>query len=169
MAATATSRCPAGAGNAGDNVLNGMGGVDTLIGGLGRDALDVGADAVKDTLVFNSVAESTGVFRDSAMNLNFGQDRLDFSATPTALTAVNAGNLNAATFNTDLAAAADALFDAGGAIEAVLFDPSGGGLNVAGVKWLVIDANNDGSYVAGQDYVLQIHDAVAELTLANFL
>jgi hypothetical protein len=50
----------------------------------------------------------------------------------------------------------------------VLFDPSSGDLNLAGHVFLVVDANGDGSYTAGQDYVVQMVNTAGAFSLDDF-
>ena len=155
-------------GAAGNDVLNGGTGDDVQTGGAGRDTHNAGAGF--DTYRFTSVADSTGVNRDLVVSANLTDDVFDFTVQPTVISAqVNTGSLSTATFDADLAAAVNNSFGSGNAIEAVLFDPSGGNLNVAGQMYLVVDANNDGNYVAGQDYVVQLTSVTGTLTLDDFI
>jgi hypothetical protein len=163
-------------GNSGNNVLRGYEGSDTLNGGAGEDILaggtatdfiNPGSDSVRDIIRFGAVAESTGSQRDIITGLDLtNEDRLDFTVIPTAIAFVGAGALSLATFNTNLASAVNAALAVNGA---VLFDPSGGDLNVNGHLYVVVDANGDGSYTANQDYVVQIINSTGFLTLDDFI
>ena len=151
-------------GNSLDNRLTGNAGENRLRGGAGIDTLDGRSGA--DTYVFASISESTGLGRDRVLNMNMNEDKFDFTVVPTSIGAqVNAGALNVATFNANLATAVNAGLAANGAI---LFDPSSGDLNVAGQVYLVVDANGDGAYSANADYVVQLHFATGTLTLDDF-
>jgi Ca2+-binding RTX toxin-like protein len=164
-------------GNAGNNILRGDAGADTLNGGAGNDillggsasdSLNPGSDTVQDVIRFAAVTESTGSLRDIVTGLDLnGEDRLDFTVVPTSIgVQVNTGALNLATINTDIAAAVNAGLAANGAI---LFDPSSGNLNVAGHRFLVVDANGDGSYTANADYLVQLVNFTGALSLDDFI
>ena len=71
--------------------------------------------------------------------------------------AVAAGTLSADSFDEDLAAALAA--DALGAGQAVLFTPDSGDL--AGTVFLVVDANGEAGYQAGEDLVIALPGAEA--------
>lgn len=162
-------------GNSGANVLRGYEGADTLLGGAGADillggtatdTLDVGVDSARD-IVRYSGAESTGSLRDLILNLDLeGEDRLDFAVVPTVLNSVTTGALNLATINADLATAVNGALDPGGA---VLFDPSSGDLNQMGHVFVVVDANNNGSYAANVDYLVELVNPTGSLTLDDFM
>ena len=152
-------------GNYADNRLTGNGADNRLCGSLGYDTLDGRGGA--DTFVFGAVAESTSLDRDRTLNMNLDQDKFDFTVVPTSIgTTVTIGTLNVATFDADLAAAVDAGLAVNGVI---LFDPSAGNMNVAGQVYLVLDANADGAYTAGADYVIQMHYSTGTLSLDDFI
>jgi Ca2+-binding RTX toxin-like protein len=163
-------------GNSGNNVLrgyegsdtlNGGGGQDTISGGTASDFINPGSDAVQDIIRFAAVGESTGSQRDAITGLDLnGEDKLDFTVTPGSIGFVNTGTLNLATINANLASAVNAALAVNGA---VLFNPSGGDLDVAGHSFLVVDANGDGSYTANQDYVVQLINPTGTLTLDDFI
>ena len=163
-------------GNDGNNVLRGYEGADTLNGGAGNDillggtssdSLNPGSDAVRDIIRFGAVTDSTGSQRDIITGLDLNnEDRLDFTVIPTSLATVNTGTLSLAIINANLASAVNAALAVNGA---VLFDPSAGDLNVAGHKFLVVDANGDGSYTPSADYVVQLVNATGTLTLDDFI
>jgi Ca2+-binding RTX toxin-like protein len=151
-------------GNSLDNRLTGNGGDNRLRGGAGIDTLD-GRGGV-DTYVFAAVSESTGIGRDRVLNMTLDQDKFDFTVIPTSIGAqVNAGALNVATFDANLAAAVNAGLAVNGAI---LFDPSSGDMNVSGQVYLVVDGNGDGVYTVNADYVVQLHFATGTLSLDDF-
>lgn len=164
-------------GNAAANLLRGLDGDDTLLGragddrlegGLGRDTLQ--GDAGADRYIYNSSAESAGVGRDLIVNAELDRDRFDFAFTVGAVKAPQtAGVLNTATFDADLRFAVHTKFAAGGPIDAVLFDPSGGDLDQAGHVYLVIDADNSGGYSAGSDIVIELVNATGSLGLGDFM
>jgi Ca2+-binding RTX toxin-like protein len=151
----------------GNDTLNGNAGQDLFLGGLGSDTINPGNDAVRDTIRLAAAAESTGANRDVVIGIDLNaEDKFDFSATISALAQTSSGSLNAATFDADLAAAVNAALEVNGA---VLFDPSGGDLNIAGHFYLVVDGNADGIYTQGQDYVVQMINPTGTLTTDDFI
>ena len=151
----------------GSDTLNAGAGSDTLQGGTASDALNPGSDASVDFIRFSAVADSTGSQRDvvTGMDLN-NEDRFDFPVVPASLAFVDAGTLNLATINANLATAVDAALGANGA---VLFDPTDGDLNVGGHTFLIVDANGDGVYKPNQDHVVELANFTGALTLDDFL
>ncbi|MCC6918600.1 MAG: calcium-binding protein [Alphaproteobacteria bacterium] len=174
-------------GNAADNVLTGLGSSDTLSGGggfdtlLGGDGADQlrggtqrdkyipGVDSDADTLIFNILNDSTGIGRDVITRADFdAEDRIDLPVAPTAIAAAIAGGtLSTTSFNADLAAAVNAAALPAG--QAVLFDPSAGNLDVAGMVYLVVDANGVAGYQAGQDWVFQLENCTGDITVDDFV
>jgi Ca2+-binding RTX toxin-like protein len=145
------------AGGAGNDYLNGGGGNDGLIGGLGADTLEGGAG--RDTYIFYSAAESTGVGFDRIVGFDFRVDKIDLHTAVSGWTGnLQTGTLSIETFNQDLAAAVDALLQAN---SAVLYRPDHG--DYSGRAFLVVDADGDGNYSAGSDYVFEIVDPVEPL------
>ena len=114
-----------------------------------------------------AVADSTGSQRDvvTGMDLN-NEDRFDFPVVPASLAFVDAGTLNLATINDNLATAVDAALGANGV---VLFDPTGGDLNVGGHTFLIVDVNGDGVYKPNQDDVVELVNFTGALTLSDFI
>jgi Ca2+-binding RTX toxin-like protein len=164
-------------GNTGNNILrgydngdtlNGKEGQDILLGGAGRDTLNPGIDAVRDIIRFSAVTDSTGPARDLVSGIDLtAEDVFDFTVVPVSIAAaVNAGTLNEASFDADLTAAIGAAQLGVG--QAVLFDASAGDLNIAGHRYLVVDANGEAGYQAGEDYVVQLVNATGSLTLDDF-
>ncbi|MCC6920181.1 MAG: PQQ-dependent sugar dehydrogenase [Alphaproteobacteria bacterium] len=157
-------------GNDGRNVLKGEGGADRLYGYHGRDFLSPGADAAIDLIVYREAADSTGGNRDEVKDLNLNQDRFVLPvAVGAVLPAIGGGALNQASFNGDIAAAVNAAFGAGGAIEAVLFTPGSGNQSGAGRQYLVVDMDNDGSYSPAGDLVVELVNAVGTLDRGDFI
>ncbi|MCC6919352.1 MAG: calcium-binding protein [Alphaproteobacteria bacterium] len=162
-------------GNTGNNTLDGREGADQLSGGDGNDTL-VGGEA-RDTMTpgngadvirIGLVAHSTGGNRDLVIGMDLNADKFDLPAIPTAIAAqINVGNLSSATFNADLAAAVNAGTLAAG--RAVLFDPSGGNLNVAGHVYLIVDANGVAGYQANADFVIELQNHTGTLQTTDFI
>ena len=165
-------------GNDGDDTLVGAIGNDILVGGQGQDFLDMGLDGVKDVARYAAPSESTGLSRDLIFNSRPGypsDDRIDVEFTQPRVQQtsddmrpmVTVGALNEATFDADLALALnDSLSTTmptetkvGVAYLGAIFDPSSGDMNIEGHVFLVVDANRDGQYIAGEDYVFEIVDA----------
>ncbi|MEA3061168.1 MAG: large repetitive protein, partial [Sphingomonadales bacterium] len=129
-------------GGGGDDLLYGLGGGDTLTGGGGADRF-----------AYTGVSESTGAHYDTITDFHFGQDVIDLPVTVTGLdAAVSHGSLSTATFDADLSAALGA--SALGAGHAVLFTADQGELS--GQTFLVVDANGQAGYQAGEDYVIHL-------------
>jgi hypothetical protein len=129
-------------GGGGEDVLYGLGGADTLAGGAGADRF-----------AYTAVSESTGSHYDTIVDFQFGEDVIDLPVTVTALDqAVGHGSLSTVSFGADLSAALGA--SALGAGHAVLFTADQGELS--GQTFLVVDANGQAGYQAGEDYVIHL-------------
>ena len=137
-------------------------GADVLIGGAGNDLLrgNGGGDALtgnggSDRFVYGSASDSTGTGFDLLSDLKSAEDLLDLHSAVTGWSAsVGSGQLGQSSFDADLAAALDGALDAG---RAILFDPDAG--TYAGRHFLIVDANGDGAYTAGADYVFELGSA----------
>ncbi|QAY77378.1 tandem-95 repeat protein [Sphingosinicella sp. BN140058] len=144
-------------GGAGDDTIYGLTGNDTITGGLGHDILNGGSGS--DVFVYGSAAESTGTGFDTIEKFSTYVDRIDLPFAVTGWSGtVTSGGLSTASFDSDLAAAVNAALNAH---SAVLFTASSG--SFAGRSFAVIDGNGDGSYQAGQDYVIEFAQPVAPL------
>jgi Ca2+-binding RTX toxin-like protein len=123
---------------------------DSIRGGLGGDVLTGAGGA--DTFVYRSAADSTGLGFDTLVDFNPGKNFIDLPGSVTGLASkVAGGQLDGASFNSDLAAAIDASL---GPNQAIRFDPIEG--SFAGRHFLVVDANGDGAYTEGADYVFEL-------------
>lgn len=132
-------------GMGGDDQLHGNGGGDTLIGGLGDDVF-----------VYRDASDSTGTHYDTIKQANFAHDRfVVHQHIDTVDDTIGSGTLGNASFDADLANAADAAHL--GAHHAVLFTPDGGGH--AGQTFLVIDVNGTAGYQTGEDIVVRLAHA----------
>ena len=139
-------------GGAGDDSFIGGAGNDRIEGGAGGDSLRGGAGA--DVFLYNDAVESSGADHDSLLGFDPSSDRIDLPVTVSGFSAaVTSGTLSAATFDTDLAAALAGL----GAGRAGLFTPTAGDL--AGTLFLVVDANGEAGYQAGEDFVFALPGA----------
>jgi Ca2+-binding RTX toxin-like protein len=133
-------------GGAGRDLIRGSGGADQLRGGGG-----------KDYFFYDTASDSTSNQYDTIHGFNANQDLLVFfNGIPDALDqTVKHGTLSSASFDADLAAAI------GGsrlhANDAVLFKPNHGTL--AGETFLVVDANGQAGYQAGEDFVIRLANA----------
>jgi hypothetical protein len=118
-------------------------------GNLGKDAMR--GDGGADTFLYTGAAESTGVNYDTISVFDYRVDKIDLPGSVAGVATVTGGTLNTASFDADLAAAVN------GALQpssAVLFKPNAGTL--AGKVFAVVDANGDGNYAAGQDFVFEM-------------
>lgn len=135
------------AGGSGDDDLAGAGGSDTLAGGDGADIFDYGSGP----------SDSTGSTYDKILDFDADVNRINLhsSVTVTAYDGNFNGTVNSATFDADLAAAVAGHFSG---------SPSGAHaltiLVVEGTLWghtiLVVDANGNGAYNSGTDYVMDV-------------
>jgi Ca2+-binding RTX toxin-like protein len=124
---------------------------------LGGDQL-IGGDGA-DTFILAGAAESTSLGFDTLIGFDYRVDRIDLPGTVTAFTGlIQSGSLSRATFDADLAAAVDANLQAN---SAVIFRPTAG--DFAGRDFAVIDADGDGLYQAGLDYVIEIVNPVVPI------
>jgi hypothetical protein len=127
-------------GGAGHDLIFGHGGGDVLAGGGGADRFGY-ADA----------SESSGLAFDVLFDFEPGEDRIDLPVTVTGFDpAIETGSLSEASFDEDLGAALGGL----GAGRAIFFRPDSGDL--AGVIFLVVDANGEEGYQAGEDFVFAL-------------
>jgi hypothetical protein len=118
--------------------------------------------------VYASAAESTGPAYDTIKVFDTGLDTIDLHYAIKAIDAqVHGGALSAATFDTDLAAGVGAAQL--GIHHAVLFSASSGDLH--GHTFLVIDANGQAGYQAGEDLVIDVTGGtnLAALATTNFV
>jgi Ca2+-binding RTX toxin-like protein len=162
LAANETARVDASAETDGTYRMFGGAGADELIGGANADFLrgGLGADILKgnggaDTFAYASAAQSTSTAFDLLVDVKSAEDRIDLhSAVSGWSSSVTSGQLSHSSFDADLAAALDASL---GANQAILFDPTSG--DYAGRHFLIVDANSDGAYTAGADYVFELGNA----------
>ena len=134
-------------------------GADVLIGGAGNDLLrgngagdQLTGNGGADRFVYGSASESTGTGFDLLADFKSAEDLLDLHSAVTGWSAsVGSGQLSQASFDADLAAALDGALDPG---RAILFDPNAGAF--AGRHFLIVDADGDGVYTAGADYVFEL-------------
>jgi hypothetical protein len=148
-------------GRAGDDTLTGNGGADRLRGGLGGDAMNGGAGA--DVFVYAALPsapdnpytvaalESASLNYDTITGFNYAEDRIDLPQTVASLAQLLTGSLSEASFDADLAAAVNGALNPNAA---VLFTANAG--DHSGDTFLIIDADNNGSYQANVDYVIQL-------------
>jgi Ca2+-binding RTX toxin-like protein len=137
-------------GGAGADEIVGLGGDDRIAGGLGGDKLTGGDGA--DTFVYASAAESTSLGFDTLAGFDYRVDRIDLPGAVTGFTGkIETGALNGVSFDADLAAAVDGALQAN---SAVIFRPDAG--DYAGREFAIVDANGDGVYTAGQDYLFEV-------------
>jgi Ca2+-binding RTX toxin-like protein len=162
LAANETFRLDASAETDGTYRMFGGAGADELIGGANADFLrgGAGADILKgnggaDTFAYRSASESTSTAFDLLVDVKSAEDRIDLHSSVSGwATSITSGQLSHSSFDADLAAALDASL---GANQAILFDPTSG--DYAGRHFLVVDADGDGAYTAGADYVFELGNA----------
>lgn len=141
-------------GSAGDNVLN---------GGLGADHMNGGGGS--DTFVYALAAESTSKNYDTISDFRPSNDTIDFGFQVNALDAkISDGHLSTMTFDADMAAAVGA--GQLGIHDAVIFTPTTGSL--AGLTFVIVDANGVAGYQAGEDFVIQF-DSSTPIHASDFI
>jgi glucose/arabinose dehydrogenase len=144
-------------GSGGDDTIDGGDGADTITGGLGADSLTGGAGA--DIFVFGGAAESTGLDFDTLIGFDYRVDKIDLPGAVTGFTGkIETGALNGESFDADIAAAVDGALQAN---SAVIFRPDSG--DYAGRDFAIVDANGDGVYGAGQDFLFEVFDPVVPI------
>jgi Ca2+-binding RTX toxin-like protein len=147
--AEADGSFPIFGGQAADRIT-GSQNADSIRGGLGGDILTGAGGA--DTFVYRSAADSTGLNFDLLVDFDSAEDRLDLaSGVSGSAGTVGTGRLDASSFNSDLAAAVDGAL---AGLHAILFNPDSG--SFAGRRFLIVDANADGAYTEGADYVFEL-------------
>ena len=154
-------------GGEGRDRLSGGGGPDTLIGGRSGDRL-IGSGG-RDVFRYPSTSDSTGASFDTLVRADFDStDRIDLTVNVTDVDLkVAAGHLSTTSFDTDLAAAVrSAQLHP---YHAVLFQPSAGDLSAT--TFLVVDANGQGGYQAGWDFVFLLKrcSTLAQLDATDFI
>ena len=134
-------------------------------GGAGADTLTGGAG--NDTFIYDSAAESTGTAYDTVTGFDFVHDHFNIPGgvgTITAIdSAVTAGSLDFATFDTDLASAASGLQ----AHHAMLFTADAG--LYAGQTFLIVDLDGTAGYSSGGDLVIAMTSPVGTLRAGDFI
>lgn len=151
-------------GGDGNDNLNGGQGNDRITGGLGQDTIVLGPG--HDIVIYTAPAESTGATYDIIQDFNTATDRIQLTeAVVGGDPIVAAGSLTHATFDVDLAALVGP--DQLEAAHFVVVTPDSGDL--AGHTFLVIDANGQPGYQAGQDYVIDVTGAKGDLTAWTFI
>lgn len=135
------------------DTITGSAGNDWIFGGNGGDTLRGGAGA--DTFFYDSAAQSSSINYDRLLDFDFTNDRIQISGqVHDSYASVTSGLLSTATFDANISAALDSQLTGG---RAVLFTPTSGTL--AGLTFLVVDANGVDGYQANQDYVFQLPNA----------
>jgi len=123
-----------------------------FVSGLGADELTGGA--LSDTFTYGGAADSSSSTYDTIHHFDFNSDLFDLPAAVTGIDAeVHGGQLDAASFDGDLASAMSGL----GIHHAELFAPDSGSLS--GHLFLVVDANGTAGYQSGQDFVFDVTGA----------
>jgi Ca2+-binding RTX toxin-like protein len=145
----------------GDDTIQGGDGADVINGGLGADSLTGGNGG--DTFVYAGAADSTGLDFDTLFGFDYRVDKIDLPGAVTGFTGrIEAGALNGTSFDADIAAAVDGALQAN---SAVIFRPDTG--DYAGRDFAIVDANGDGAYTAGQDFLFEVVDPAIPIEPVN--
>jgi VCBS repeat-containing protein len=155
------------AGGARNDELNGGAGADRLYGMVGDDRISGGAGANRlngghgaDRYLYGSVSDSTGSVFDVIEGFDPRSDRIDLPGVVSAWNGfLQTGSLSAGTFDADFAAAVDGRLTPGGAM---LFRADLG--DFANRTFLVVDADGDGAYLPGADFLIEMDRAVLPKT-----
>ncbi len=131
-------------------------GADRFTGGNGGDSLTGGGGA--DIFAYTSAAQSTGFNFDQLIGFDDNADKIDLPGAVASVAAPASGSLSLMSFNADLAAGVNAAL---GPNQAIVFTANGGDL--AGRIFGVVDANGDGDYQAGTDYVFEFVSPVTPI------
>jgi hypothetical protein len=150
-------------GGAGNDTLAGSIAGGTFIGGMGADTIS-GNGGSLDTFIYNSAAESSGAGHYDTI-ADTGNGIFDLAGAHSITSEfTTSGQINAATFDTDLAAIANGPLAPGEALVVVVI--SG---DLTGNTFLVIDANGDFAYTPGSDYVFDITGYNAAIDPSDFI
>ena len=153
------------------NVLTFNGAAETnghfiIIGGKGADNLTGGA--LSDTFVYTTAAQSTSTHYDTITGFNFTNDFIDTPGTAGAITginsALNAGTLSTASFDTNLASAMSGQLTAH---HAILFRPNSGTLS--GDTFLIVSLSNTAGYHSGTDLVIRLNGPSGTPAASDFI
>ena len=144
-------------GGTGHDHLRGGSKSDGIGGGGGADFLrGRGGD---DNYFYDTVSDSTSRHFDTIYGFNAASDRERLVLSDDSITGIDAkithGSLSGASFDSDLATAANAARLL--AHHAVLFTPDAG--TFSGQRFMVVDANGQAGYQAGADYVIRLQSA----------
>jgi VCBS repeat-containing protein len=160
------------AGGARNDELSGGGGADRLYGMVGDDRISGGGGADRmhgghgaDRYLYGSVSDSTGSAFDVIEGFDPRSDRIDLPGSVSAWNGfLQTGSLSAGTFDADFAAAVDERLTPGGAM---LFRADSG--DFANRIFLVVDADGDGAYLPGADFLIEMERPVLPKTWSTDL
>jgi hypothetical protein len=160
-----------GYGNQVANRITGNSKENTIRGGEGGDTISVGGDDREDVLIIRNAAESMGSTYDRILGFDAdSEDRIDLIGVSVGSTGtVSGGRLSSTSLQADLAAALNPVLTPGGSVQAYLFDPSSGDLNVAGHRFLVVDLDNNGSFQSSQDLIIDMVNLTGTLGTSDFI
>jgi Ca2+-binding RTX toxin-like protein len=139
----------------GDDDLAGGALADRFSGGRGADRLT--GNGGGDRFDVTAVDQSTGPAFDTFVGFDAGEDRINIAGTIASFTVGQDGALSTIGFDAALAALVDDALGVGGATRV---DATGG--EFANRTFVVVDANGDGVYSAGSDYVFAFEAPVQE-------
>ncbi|HEY2071043.1 MAG TPA: calcium-binding protein [Rhizomicrobium sp.] len=156
---------------------------NTIVGGDLSDTITVGADSVvrggggadliraghRATLSYDAPSDSTGAAHDTIERFVADNDVFQFwHTTVQGYDGSFTNTLDPTNLDASLAAAADA--DGLKASHAIVIAADANSQGLAGHLFLIVDANNDGHYTAGSDYLIDITGALdmASFGLHNF-
>ena len=138
---------------AGDDILVGGAQADRIMGGMGNDRMVGGGGA--DRFDVTVLAHSTGINFDTLVGFDATVDRINITGAPVGWATGVSGSLSNTNFDTTLAQLVNGNLEANQAIKVTV---TGG--DHAGKLFVVFDANGDGSYTSGDDYVFAFQNPV---------
>jgi Ca2+-binding RTX toxin-like protein len=147
-------------GGAGNDIIFGNGGDDRITGGFGSDQLNGGAGA--DRFEVTLVGDSSGVLHDTIQGFDATVDLINIAGTFAGWSGATKGGVNNATFDLDIAAVVDSLLGANQAVKLIV--NSG---DFVGAVFVIVDANGDGNYQGGVDYLFRMESPV-QADLENY-
>ncbi|HEY2069815.1 MAG TPA: calcium-binding protein [Rhizomicrobium sp.] len=152
-------------------IIDGGAGVDTLTGGSDGDTFEGGGygdritlGAGADTLLYNSVEDSTSTLYDTISGFNAAKDIFNLTVAVAAINTGVSATVSTATISTDLKNAANGHLLAG---DAILITANAGTLS--GHVFLIVDANGTAGYQSHGDYVMDITGYTGTLSVADFV
>lgn len=138
---------------------------DTITGGLGADTITGGLGA--DTFVYTSAAQSSSTGHDTITDFNADADKFDLNVSVSGYDGLHTSNEDDTNLDSWINGTLTSLGGMGASHAIVL---EGGAAHAfAHRDFLIIDANGDGQYSAGVDYVMEITGFTGVIDAGDFI